>query len=48
VSAGEEFDTTAVRAARSFDDPRSPHVRLARDHAEFDHLERSEDSPAWC
>jgi isopentenyldiphosphate isomerase len=45
VSAGEEFDTTAVREAGEelFDDPRSPHIRLARDHAEFDHLERSED-----
>jgi 8-oxo-dGTP pyrophosphatase MutT (NUDIX family) len=45
VSAGEEFDTTAVREAGEelFDDPRSPRIRLARDHAEFDHLERSED-----
>ena len=45
VSAGEEFDTTAVREAGEelFDDPRSPRVRLARDRAEFDHLERSED-----
>ena len=45
VSAGEEFDTTAVREAGEelFDDPQSPHIRLARDRAEFDHLERSED-----
>jgi len=45
VSAGEEFDTTAVREAGEelFDDPRSPRIRLARDRAEFDHLERSED-----
>jgi 8-oxo-dGTP pyrophosphatase MutT (NUDIX family) len=45
VSAGEEFDTTAVREAGEelFDDPKSPHIRLARDRAEFDHLERSED-----
>jgi isopentenyldiphosphate isomerase len=45
VSAGEEFDTTAVREAGEelFDDPRSPRIRLARDRAEFDALERSED-----
>ena len=45
VSAGEDFDTTAVREAGEelFDDPRSPRIRLARDRAEFDHLERSED-----
>src|SRR5258708_4491111 len=45
VSAGEEFDTTAVRESGEelFDDPRSPRIRLARDHAEFDHLQRSED-----
>ena len=45
VSAGEEFDTTAVREAGEelFDDPRSPRIRLARDSSQFDHLERSED-----
>src|SRR5438034_4234173 len=45
VSAGEEFDTTLVREAGEelFDDPASPHVRLARDRHEFDALERSED-----
>jgi len=45
VSAGEEFDTTAVREAGEelFDDPASPRVRLARDRHEFDALERSED-----
>jgi len=45
VSAGEEFDTTAVREAGEelFDDPRSPQVRLACDQAEFDRLVRSED-----
>jgi len=45
VSAGEEFDATAVREAGEelFDDPASPRIRLARDRAEFDHLERSED-----
>src|SRR4029078_13534228 len=45
VSAGESCDTAAVREAGEelFDDPRSPHIRLARDRAEFDHLERSED-----
>jgi 8-oxo-dGTP pyrophosphatase MutT (NUDIX family) len=45
VSAGEEFDTTAVREAGEelFDDPSSPRIRLARDRGEFDHLERSED-----
>jgi hypothetical protein len=37
VSAGEEFDTTAVREAGEelFDDPRSPRVRLAPTEAEF-------------
>src|SRR6185503_4926157 len=45
VSAGEEFDATAVREAGEelFDDPSSPRIRLARDRGEFDHLERSED-----
>ena len=45
VSAGEEFDTTAVREAGEelFDDAASPRVRLARDRHEFDALERSED-----
>jgi 8-oxo-dGTP pyrophosphatase MutT (NUDIX family) len=45
VSAGEEFDTTAVREAGEelFDDPASPRIRLARDRHEFDALERSED-----
>jgi 8-oxo-dGTP pyrophosphatase MutT (NUDIX family) len=45
VSAGEEFDTTAVREAGEelFDDPASPRIRLARDRPQFDALERSED-----
>ena len=45
VSAGEEFDTTAVREAGEelFDDPRSPHVLLARDAQEFDIIAASDD-----
>lgn len=45
VSAGEEFDTTAVREAGEelFDDPRAPQIRLARDGEEFDSLTRSLD-----
>jgi 8-oxo-dGTP pyrophosphatase MutT (NUDIX family) len=44
VSAGEEFDTTAVREAGEelFDDPRSTQVRLARDGAEFASLAASD------
>jgi isopentenyldiphosphate isomerase len=45
VSAGEEFDTTAVRESGEelFDDPRSTRIRLAHDLDEFDRLARSED-----
>jgi len=45
VSAGEDFDTTAVREAGEelFDDPRAPAIRLARDAREFESLARSED-----
>jgi NUDIX domain-containing protein len=45
VSAGEEFDTTAVREAGEelFDDPHAPQIRLARDEAELDAISRSED-----
>ena len=45
VSAGEEFDTTAVREAGEelFDDPRTPRICLARDAAEGEALARSED-----
>jgi isopentenyldiphosphate isomerase len=45
VSAGEEFDTTAVREAGEelFDDPRSPRVVLARDAREFETIAASED-----
>jgi 8-oxo-dGTP pyrophosphatase MutT (NUDIX family) len=45
VSAGEDFDQTAVREAGEelFDDPGSGRVRLARDLAEFEALERSSD-----
>ena len=45
VSAGEDFDTTAVREAGEelFDDPRSPRIRLARDLDEFERLAGSED-----
>ena len=41
VSAGEDFDTTAVREAGEelFDDPASAQVRLARNAAEFAELE---------
>lgn len=44
VSAGEEFDTTAVREAGEelFDDPRSTRVRLAHDDAEFASLAASD------
>jgi hypothetical protein len=43
VSAGEEFDATAVREAGEelFDDPRSPQIRLAGDEGEFEGLARS-------
>src|SRR4051794_32638118 len=42
VSAGEHFDTTAVREAGEelFDDPRSPQVRLASGEPEFEELYR--------
>jgi 8-oxo-dGTP pyrophosphatase MutT (NUDIX family) len=45
VSAGEEFDTTAVREAGEelFDDARSAQVLLARDALAFDALVASED-----
>jgi ADP-ribose pyrophosphatase YjhB (NUDIX family) len=45
VSAGEEFDTTAVREAGEelFDDPQTPRIRLARDAAEREALAGSED-----
>jgi 8-oxo-dGTP pyrophosphatase MutT (NUDIX family) len=45
VSAGEEFDITAVREAGEelFDDGRSTRVRLARDREEFERLRRDED-----
>src|SRR5712691_4639974 len=45
VSAGEEFDATAVREAGEelFDDPRAPEIRLAGDAGEFDLLARSLD-----
>jgi isopentenyldiphosphate isomerase len=45
VSAGEVFDTTAVREAGEelFDDARSAQVLLARDAREFDALVASED-----
>jgi hypothetical protein len=45
VSAGEDFDTTAVREAGEelFDDPASPQVRLARDAREFAELETTLD-----
>lgn len=45
VSAGEEFDTTAVREAGEelFDDPQTPCIRLVRDAAEGEALARSED-----
>ena len=45
VSAGEGFDTTAVREAAEelFDDPRSPRVHLARDASEFASLAGSLD-----
>jgi hypothetical protein len=45
VSAGEDFDTTAVREAGEelFDDPQSPQVRLASDEREFDALSASLD-----
>ncbi len=44
VSAGEEFDTTAVRESGEelFDDPRSPRVMLARDVVEFETVAASE------
>src|SRR5205809_7982404 len=44
VSAGEDFDTTAVREAGEelFDDGRSPRIRLALDLAELERLEREE------
>jgi len=45
VSAGEEFDETLVREAGEelFDDPRSPHIRLAASGEEFASLLRSAD-----
>jgi 8-oxo-dGTP pyrophosphatase MutT (NUDIX family) len=45
VSAGEEFDQTAVREAGEelFDDGRSDRILLAPDAAGFDRLRRSED-----
>src|SRR5438477_7036946 len=45
VSAGEDFDTTAVREAGEelFDDGSSGRVRLAGDLAEFERRERDED-----
>ena len=45
VSAGEDFDTTAVREGGEelFDDPASTQVRLARDAEEFEALEATVD-----
>src|SRR5947208_1461636 len=45
VSAGEDFDATAVREAGEelFDDPLSPRVRLARDADEFEALAAAAD-----
>ena len=45
VSAGEDFDTTAVREGGEelFDDPESTQVRLARDAREFAALEATVD-----
>jgi isopentenyldiphosphate isomerase len=45
VSAGEEFDQTLLREAGEelFDDPRSPHIRLAASGEEFASLLRSAD-----
>jgi len=45
VSAGEEFDETLVREAGEelFDDPRSPHIRLAASGEELASLLRSAD-----
>src|SRR4051812_49116071 len=45
VSAGEDFDTTAVREGGEelFDDAASPQVRLARDAREFAELETTVD-----
>lgn len=45
VSAGEDFDATAVREAGEelFDDPGAPQVRLARDAREYEALGRSLD-----
>jgi 8-oxo-dGTP pyrophosphatase MutT (NUDIX family) len=45
VSAGEDFDSTAVREAGEelFDDGASPRIRLAADEREFEALARSED-----
>jgi isopentenyldiphosphate isomerase len=45
VSAGEEFDQTLLREAGEelFDDPRSPHIRLAASGEEFASLLRSVD-----
>jgi hypothetical protein len=45
VSAGEGFDTTLVREAGEelFDDPASPHIRLAGSEAEFAGLLRDAD-----
>jgi hypothetical protein len=45
VSAGEDFDTTAVREGGEelFDDPASPQVRLARDARELAELETTLD-----
>jgi isopentenyldiphosphate isomerase len=45
VSAGEEFDTTAVREAGEelFDDPHTTRVRLARDAAELESLAATDE-----